>query len=60
VVGWVSTTVAGVTSALAPNLAVLIAARALAGGLFAAVIPASSSTSATPSGWIPGRKLSRT
>jgi len=35
------TTVAGVTSALAPNLAVLIAARALAGGLFAAVIPAS-------------------
>ena len=35
------TTVAGVTSALAPNLVVLIVARALAGGLFAAVIPAS-------------------
>ncbi len=34
-------TVAGVLSAFAPNLAVLIAARALAGGLFAAVIPAS-------------------
>jgi hypothetical protein len=33
--------VAGVLSALAPNLAVLIAARAFAGGLFAAVIPAS-------------------
>jgi predicted MFS family arabinose efflux permease len=33
--------VAGVLSAVAPNLAVLIAARALAGGLFAAVIPAS-------------------
>jgi predicted MFS family arabinose efflux permease len=33
--------VAGVLSALAPNLTVLIAARALAGGLFAAVIPAS-------------------
>ena len=33
--------VAGVVSALAPNLTVLIAARALAGGLFAAVIPAS-------------------
>jgi predicted MFS family arabinose efflux permease len=33
--------VAGVLSAAAPNLAVLIAARALAGGLFAAVIPAS-------------------
>src|SRR5215203_5440722 len=32
---------AGVLSAAAPNLAVLIAARALAGGLFAAVIPAS-------------------
>jgi predicted MFS family arabinose efflux permease len=32
---------AGVLSALAPNLAVLITARALAGGLFAAVIPAS-------------------
>jgi MFS family permease len=32
--------VAGVISALAPNLAVLAAARALAGGLFAAVIPA--------------------
>jgi predicted MFS family arabinose efflux permease len=31
---------AGVLSALAPNLAVLAAARALAGGLFAAVIPA--------------------
>src|SRR5215213_8716556 len=31
---------AGVISALAPNLAVLAAARALAGGLFAAVIPA--------------------
>jgi len=34
-------TVAGVLSAFAPNLTVLIAARALAGGLFAAVIPAS-------------------
>jgi predicted MFS family arabinose efflux permease len=33
--------VAGVVSATAANLAVLIAARALAGGLFAAVIPAS-------------------
>ena len=33
-------TVAGVVSALAPNLGVLVAARALAGGLFAAVIPA--------------------
>jgi predicted MFS family arabinose efflux permease len=33
--------VAGVLSAAAPNLAVLIAARALSGGLFAAVIPAS-------------------
>src|SRR3712207_755598 len=33
--------VAGGLSAAAPNLAVLIAARALAGGLFAAVIPAS-------------------
>ena len=33
--------VAGGVSALAPNLTVLIAARALAGGLFAAVIPAS-------------------
>src|ERR671913_1344786 len=33
--------VAGVLSAAAPNLAVLIAARSLAGGLFAAVIPAS-------------------
>jgi predicted MFS family arabinose efflux permease len=33
--------VAGVLSAAAPNLMVLIAARALAGGLFAAVIPAS-------------------
>jgi len=33
--------VAGVLSALAPNLTLLIAARALAGGLFAAVIPAS-------------------
>jgi predicted MFS family arabinose efflux permease len=33
--------VAGVLSAAAPNLIVLIAARALAGGLFAAVIPAS-------------------
>ena len=33
--------VAGVLSAAAPNLSVLIAARALAGGLFAAVIPAS-------------------
>jgi predicted MFS family arabinose efflux permease len=32
--------VAGGVSALAPNLTVLIAARALAGGLFAAVIPA--------------------
>ena len=31
---------AGMISALAPNLAVLAAARALAGGLFAAVIPA--------------------
>lgn len=30
----------GLLSALAPNLAVLIASRALAGGLFAAVIPA--------------------
>ena len=34
-------TVAGVLSAFAPNLAMLVAARALAGGLFAAVIPAS-------------------
>ena len=34
-------TVAGVLSAFAPNLTVLVAARALAGGLFAAVIPAS-------------------
>jgi predicted MFS family arabinose efflux permease len=34
------TVVAGVISALAPNLATLAAARALAGGLFAAVIPA--------------------
>ncbi len=33
--------VAGVLSAAAPNLAVLIATRALAGGFFAAVIPAS-------------------
>src|ERR671920_1593059 len=33
--------VAGVLSAAAPNLAVLISARALAGGLFAAVVPAS-------------------
>jgi predicted MFS family arabinose efflux permease len=33
--------VAGVLSAAAPSLGVLIAARALAGGLFAAVIPAS-------------------
>jgi predicted MFS family arabinose efflux permease len=33
--------VAGVLSAAAPNLIFLIAARALAGGLFAAVIPAS-------------------
>ena len=33
-------TLAGVISALAPNLGVLVAARALAGGLFAAVIPA--------------------
>jgi predicted MFS family arabinose efflux permease len=33
-------TVAGVISALAPSLGVLVAARALAGGLFAAVIPA--------------------
>jgi predicted MFS family arabinose efflux permease len=33
--------VAGVLSALAPNLTVLISTRALAGGLFAAVIPAS-------------------
>jgi predicted MFS family arabinose efflux permease len=33
-------TVAGVVSALAPNLGVLVATRALAGGLFAAVIPA--------------------
>ena len=33
--------VAGVLSAAAPNLTVLISARALAGGLFAAVIPAS-------------------
>jgi len=32
---------AGVLSSLAPNLTVLIVARALAGGLFAAVIPAS-------------------
>ena len=32
--------IAGVLSALAPNLGTLIAARALAGGLFAAVIPA--------------------
>jgi len=32
---------AGVLSAAAPNLTLLIAARALAGGLFAAVIPAS-------------------
>src|SRR5687768_15126111 len=32
---------AGILSSLAPNLAVLIVARALAGGLFAAVIPAS-------------------
>ncbi len=31
--------VPGLLSALAPNLAVLVAARALAGGLFAAVIP---------------------
>jgi predicted MFS family arabinose efflux permease len=34
-------TVAGVLSAFAPNLTVLIAARAFEGGLFAAVIPAS-------------------
>ena len=33
--------VAGILSSLAPNLTVLIIARALAGGLFAAVIPAS-------------------
>ncbi len=33
--------VSGILSALAPNLTVLIVARALAGGLFAAVIPAS-------------------
>jgi MFS family permease len=33
--------VAGILSALAPNLGVLIATRALAGGFFAAVIPAS-------------------
>jgi predicted MFS family arabinose efflux permease len=33
--------VPGLVSALAPNLAVLVVARALAGGLFAAVIPAS-------------------
>ena len=33
-------TAAGVVSAVAPNLGVLIGARALAGGLFAAVIPA--------------------
>ena len=33
-------TLAGVISALAPNLGVLVAARALVGGLFAAVIPA--------------------
>src|SRR5918911_2079411 len=33
--------VAGMLSAAAPNLAVLIFARALAGGLFSAVIPAS-------------------
>ena len=33
-------TLAGVISALAPNLGVLVATRALAGGLFAAVIPA--------------------
>jgi predicted MFS family arabinose efflux permease len=32
--------VAGILSAAAPNLGVLIAARALAGGLFAAVVPA--------------------
>ena len=32
---------AGILSSLAPNLTVLIVARALAGGLFAAVIPAS-------------------
>lgn len=31
---------AGIISALAPNLAVLAAERALSGGLFAAVIPA--------------------
>jgi predicted MFS family arabinose efflux permease len=37
----VGAAVAGVLSALAPNLTVLIAARALAGGFFAAVIPAS-------------------
>src|SRR5215211_178089 len=46
--------VAGVLSPAPPNLTPLIAARALTGGLFGAVIPASSSTSATPSGWIPG------
>ncbi len=33
-------TLAGAISAVAPNLGVLVAARALAGGLFAAVIPA--------------------
>ncbi len=33
--------VPGLLSALAPNLAVLVVARAFAGGLFAAVIPAS-------------------
>ena len=33
-------TLAGVISALAPNLGVLVATRALVGGLFAAVIPA--------------------
>src|SRR5215210_3987287 len=37
----VGAAIAGVLSAVAPNLAVLVAARALAGGLFAAVIPAS-------------------
>lgn len=37
----VGAAVAGVLSSLAPNLTVLIIARALAGGLFAAVIPAS-------------------
>ena len=36
-----SAALAGVLSAAAPNLGFLIAARALAGGLFAAVIPAS-------------------